>query len=146
VSRQYQLCCRYSLWHRKQIRQEPHPGEFLGNGGGGEGTRCLSNPATRFLDGSSGSLSSSHYPTKPLQSQGLFNSSITPKAPKMPSNTWHHLPPIPPILSRSPLPNKPQIFLPTAKPDSSTFHLYIYIYLLYAATKYFAHYPHHGCH
>jgi hypothetical protein len=35
---------------------------------------------------------------------------------------------------------------PTAKPDTSIFHLYRYIYFLYASTKYFALYPHHGCH
>ena len=39
------------------------------------------------------------YRSKPLPPQGLFISSIKPKAPKTPSDTWHHrLPPLP-ILS-----------------------------------------------
>ena len=29
---------------------------------------------------------------KPLRPEGLFNSSITNKAPKSNSDTWHHLP------------------------------------------------------
>ena len=85
-------------------------------------------------------------PATPLPPQGLFISLITLKQPQTASNTWHHHDPQQPILSRSPHTNKPQIFLPTAKPDTSTFHLYIYIYSLNATTKYFALYLNHGCH
>jgi hypothetical protein len=38
----------------------------------------------------------------PLPTQGFFNSSITPKAPKTSSNTCHHLPPRTQILSHFP--------------------------------------------
>ena len=60
------------------------------------------------------------YRPKPLPTQGLFNPSITPKAPRTPSNTWRHHPPPPQILSRFSRPNKPQIFLLAAKLDIST--------------------------
>ena len=62
--------------------------------------------------------------SKPLQLQGLFNSSIKPKAPKTPSNTWHHRPHPPTILSRLPRPKQAQLFQPKAKPGISTLYPY----------------------
>lgn len=85
-------------------------------------------------------------PQKPLQIQGLFFFLITSKAPK---DVILYLAPFPTstaILEPLYHPSKPQIFLPTAKPDTSTFHLYIYTYLLNASTKYFAPYRHLGYH
>ena len=56
---------------------------------------------------------------KPLLPQGLFISSIKPKASKTSSNTWHHLPHSQPNLSHFPRQNNSQIFPSTAKPDTS---------------------------
>ena len=46
-----------------------------------------------------------------VASQGFFVSSITPKAPKAPSDTWHLHDPPPPILSRFASQNKSQMIL-----------------------------------
>jgi hypothetical protein len=58
----------------------------------------------------------STYPTSTPATTGVFISSITPKAPKMLSDTWHHRSPPPSILSRFSAPKTTQIFPPTAKP------------------------------
>jgi hypothetical protein len=63
-------------------------------------------------------------PATPLHPQRLFNSSMTPKATNTPSNTWHHLPPPLPILSRIAQQNKSQVIQPTEKPDASNINLY----------------------
>jgi len=84
------------------------------------------------------------YPTSTPANAGVF---IYLNLPRSLKNSIQYLAPSPtstanlePLFSQ----NKPQIFPPTAKPSAFIFHLYIYIYLLHASTKYFAHYPHHG--
>ena len=67
------------------------------------------------------------YHAKPLPPQGLFNSSIKPKAPKVPSNTWHHLALPMPNLRRLPSPanlkhfNPQQSQAPLYLTDTNTF-------------------------
>ena len=50
--------------------------------------------------------------------------SITPKAAKTPSDTWHHLLPLLPNLSGFSCQNQPQLFPLAAKPTLAIPHLY----------------------
>jgi hypothetical protein len=60
-------------------------------------------------------------PAKPLSPQGLFISSMTPKPPQTPSNTWHHYDPLTPILSHFSCQNKSQIYFNPQQSQTTTF-------------------------